>query len=750
MFFLSCNDLLSRLRACLAAALLAAALVWLTADAFFPAEKLLLPVITAVLAAVSTAFWRKHTRIAPTVWLSGCAAAAVILRRSVLSGLAALTNGVLDVWKHLHAGNTALFTVADERGAAVLLCLLGALTGVWCAELSRRSAIGFWCQTALTAALCLLFAPRLTAGWLLVAALTELLSYLLFLGGSDGTGAWLRAAACILAAALVLNGWQSAKPAFLDRAAMWAQQQVQTLRYGDNTAAGLPNGDLRSVGARRPTQETVLYVTMQTPASYYLRGFTGETYENNRWRTLDAETLYPASDSFYWLHRDGFYAQAQLAGAAAAVLPELLETENTLTVENVGLSAQYLYAPYELLPESDGPEASAVGDCALPARGLRGQRRYSLSAGTGVITQYQKINAALAQASGDTSFLRNEAVYNTFAYQNYTALPSDIQSYLADKLGDYRTAEGETHFDYQSAKQNILFYLTTYITYEEADVAPVGDGIDFVLSFLDGTQKGYDIHYATAAAMMFRYYGIPARYVEGFLITRQDAQPLSAGQTLPLTGTAAHAWVEYYQDGVGWLPFEVTPPYFSAVEQAETYRDISGLIGQQPHERTTENTEDQPKSDDTEEPTLLDLWLRHRLEILLALAIFAAAALLTLFVLWLVWERKKTARRKAGFLSDDLPAAICAIYDYITDILRAQGLKPQNCAPADYADFVDDDLRERYRSAAAIRQEARFSTHAMDESQRQTLLALKEEIWNRTWKSSGPLRRIRLKYMLFL
>ena len=42
-----------------------------------------------------------------------------------------------------------------------------------------------------------------------------------------------------------------------------------------------------------------------------------------------------------------------------------------------------------------------MGDCALPARGLRGQRRYSLSAGTGVITQYQKINAALAQASGE-------------------------------------------------------------------------------------------------------------------------------------------------------------------------------------------------------------------------------------------------------------------------------------------------------------------------------------------------------------
>lgn len=47
-------------------------------------------------------------------------------------------------------------------------------------------------------------------------------------------------------------------------------------------------------------------------------------------------------------------------------------------------------------------------------------------------------------------------------------------------------------------------------------MTPVGSGVDFVLNFLDGTRKGYSVHYATAAAMMFRYYGIPARYVEGF------------------------------------------------------------------------------------------------------------------------------------------------------------------------------------------------------------------------------------------
>ena len=287
-----CNDLLSRLRACLAAALLAAALVWLTAAAFLPEESCLLPVLTAAAAAVTMAFWRRRVWLAPALWLGACAVTAAVFWRAAVSGVAALANGVLDAWKHLHAGNPELFAVAEERGAALLLCMLGALLGVWSASLTRRrSAGGFWCLTALLAALCLLFAPRLTAGWLLAAALAELLAYLLLFGGSDGMGAWLRTAALVLAFALALNGWQSAKPALLDRAVQWTRQQVQTLRYGSNAAAGLPEGDLRNVGPRRTTQETVLNITMQTPASYYLRGFTGEIYENNRWTALDAETL---------------------------------------------------------------------------------------------------------------------------------------------------------------------------------------------------------------------------------------------------------------------------------------------------------------------------------------------------------------------------------------------------------------------------------------------------------------------------
>ena len=45
------------------------------------------------------------------------------------------------------------------------------------------------------------------------------------------------------------------------------------------------------------------------------------------------------------------------------------------------------------------------------------------------------------------------------------------------------------------------------------------------------------------------------------MVTRQQAEALSDGAQLTLTQRAAHAWAEYYLDGVGWIPFDTVPGY---------------------------------------------------------------------------------------------------------------------------------------------------------------------------------------------
>lgn len=51
------------------------------------------------------------------------------------------------------------------------------------------------------------------------------------------------------------------------------------------------------------------------------------------------------------------------------------------------------------------------------------------------------------------------------------------------------------------------------------------------------TARGYSVHYATAAVLMLRYCGVPARYAEGYYLSGQDAA--SGEQTFELDETHA-------------------------------------------------------------------------------------------------------------------------------------------------------------------------------------------------------------------
>ena len=103
---------------------------------------------------------------------------------------------------------------------------------------------------------------------------------------------------------------------------------------------------------------------------------------------------------------------------------------------------------------------------------------------------------------------------------------------------------------------------------------------DFVNYFLEENRRGYCAHFASAATLIFRYLGIPARYVEGYAIdptdifgegTRlEDARyeeyyegfsPLGveAVVSVDATDANAHAWVEIYDEALGWQVVEVTP-----------------------------------------------------------------------------------------------------------------------------------------------------------------------------------------------
>ena len=73
--------------------------------------------------------------------------------------------------------------------------------------------------------------------------------------------------------------------------------------------------------------------------------------------------------------------------------------------------------------------------------------------------------------------------------------------------------------------------------------------------FLFRTRAGYCTHYATAAIMMFRSLGVPARLAQGYMIRGDYVKPT---EWTPVYDRNAHAWVEIYIPDVGWYPFDAT------------------------------------------------------------------------------------------------------------------------------------------------------------------------------------------------
>lgn len=76
--------------------------------------------------------------------------------------------------------------------------------------------------------------------------------------------------------------------------------------------------------------------------------------------------------------------------------------------------------------------------------------------------------------------------------------------------------------------------------------------------FLGESHEGYCVHYATAAALMLRYYGYPARYVEGFRV----GEEAFSGGIATIRDYDEHAWVEIYDPYLGWIPLEFTESSF--------------------------------------------------------------------------------------------------------------------------------------------------------------------------------------------
>jgi protein-glutamine gamma-glutamyltransferase len=133
----------------------------------------------------------------------------------------------------------------------------------------------------------------------------------------------------------------------------------------------------------------------------------------------------------------------------------------------------------------------------------------------------------------------------------YLELPRLPQRVL--ELADSLKTEGATPYRRALA---IQAYLQSNYTYS-LDVAPLPPGRDAVDYFLFEERQGYCEHFASAFAVLCRLQGIPSRVVTGY--ATGDYNPFSGLYEVSLDD--AHAWVEIYLQGSGWVTMDPTPGF---------------------------------------------------------------------------------------------------------------------------------------------------------------------------------------------
>ncbi len=157
-------------------------------------------------------------------------------------------------------------------------------------------------------------------------------------------------------------------------------------------------------------------------------------------------------------------------------------------------------------------------------------------------------------------------------YTKYVSLPGTVTQRVRDLAKNITINQGN---NYDKAKAIETYLATNYPYTLKPGKPPLKK--DFVDYFLFEGKKGYCTYYATAMTVLLRCIGIPARYVEGYILP-----PDNRNGVFKVTNQQAHAWVEAYFEGFGWIPFEPTSPFVAAMYQDNHIRPViaSNMTGQ--------------------------------------------------------------------------------------------------------------------------------------------------------------------------
>ena len=323
-------------------------------------------------------------------------------------------------------------------------------------------------------------------------------------------------------------------------------------------------------------------VSGQPTDTVYLKGFVGSSYGSNRWQSPSEERFKSAAmnwhtedDPALYIQNLPFlrtmYAQESMASGQAASDRSTAE----MTVERLNASPEYTYVPYNAYL-NEYYELSG-GDGAVMGQSVQDDifSFYTEAQCSSTLEAWNK-------SKENSSVLdRTEASYDAYTQQWYLEVPDgldnlkevcDAQDFKWKDEDEWMKEQGLIPEELEKIENFVITYLNEHYTYD-IHTGAVPEGEDFLRYFLEESKTGYSTHFATAAVVMFRMCGVPARYVAGYAAPAElfTAQP-DGTYTAVLQADNSHAWVEVYEPGIGWKPVETTPGALGTKQEVEMPR----------------------------------------------------------------------------------------------------------------------------------------------------------------------------------
>lgn len=548
-----------------------------------------------------------------------------------------------------------------------------------------------------------------------------------------------------------------------------------------HASMGLNGGKLGNYQSISGKRKEDLYITSDVsyPGTVYVKGFSGGLYAGDRWEQIafqDWAKNYYGTGNWELVPEEHYISpeyvrlnqlKAQLEDGEQIVLSQAMK------VEVVKGSDAYSYLPGfpqasvfgETIPlygwaEQVSPTASYVTALASPSWLLEQLGVVE----TDVPPEAYSYDSVITITKGHMTI---GVPYEQFVRENYLQVPeqalnrvrADWESYLQEhplqgegamsvssQVSDVNAWVYEGGVTYTELVNRICSYLASKAVYTTSP-GKTPNGEDFIDYFLFEQEKGYCMHFASTAVMLFRMYGVPARYVEGYTV-----EGLAAGVKTIVMDTQAHAWCEIYVRGFGWVTVDVTPggrllsntPGTEEGQETQTETVTETEIVTVPEEEATPQPETSNQEESQEQPSplpgqnnVVKPGASGHIGTELLEKLLTVLGIIGLLILVWIGIRKRSQmllRRRMGRMrQNSCRLAILAAYRYTT---RLAGSLPRSVETdlsmeGFQAHFPDGD-QALFAQWQGLVQEAYFSRHEMTEENCETVLAFYRYIYQST------------------